>query len=249
MASDFPPWFLDKLNAVQAKRARTVIQHILKYGEITSEDLKEKYKYHHPPRAIRDVREQGIALDKFPAKDSAGRAIAGYRFADPSKSQGRILTGRKLLSKSLKVEILHRDGSKCAACSTAYDARYLQVDHRVPYEVQGDSPGATADEFMALCGSCNRAKSWSCEHCENWLTSKDPNVCLTCYWGNPTSYTHIALAPIRRIDLVWLADEVAEYEGLLELATRGGTLLPDYVKKALRRHVANATSAAKRPRK
>lgn len=36
---------LDKLNAITDKRPSIVIQHILKYGFITTEDLKEKYGY------------------------------------------------------------------------------------------------------------------------------------------------------------------------------------------------------------
>lgn len=248
MADDFPQWFLEKLKAIHAKRARTVIRHILKHGHITTEVLKGKYGYNHPPRAARDVREQGIALETIRVKDKTGRSIGAYKFADPSKSRGRILAGRKLLSKNLKLEIIERDGGRCAACSTAYDARYLQVDHCVPYEVQGDSPDSTADEFMGLCGSCNRAKSWSCEHCQNWLATKDKATCLTCYWANPTEYTHIATQQIRRIDLVWKAKEIADYENLLKLSQQGAAPLPDYVKDALRRHVKNATPVPKRPR-
>lgn len=45
---------------VTAKRPRTVIDHILKHGYVTTEELKEQYGYDHPPRAARDVREQGI---------------------------------------------------------------------------------------------------------------------------------------------------------------------------------------------
>lgn len=54
---------LDKLNAITDKRPSIVIQHILKYGFITTEDLKEKYGYEHPPRAARDVRERGESID------------------------------------------------------------------------------------------------------------------------------------------------------------------------------------------
>lgn len=53
---------LDKLNAITDKRPSIVIQHILKYGFITTEELKEKYGYEHPPRAARDVRERGVNL-------------------------------------------------------------------------------------------------------------------------------------------------------------------------------------------
>ena len=62
--NDLPRDFVEKCKSVTAKRPRTVIEHILTYGYITTEELKEKYGYNHPPRAARDVREQGIPLDE-----------------------------------------------------------------------------------------------------------------------------------------------------------------------------------------
>lgn len=61
----FPQSFLDKLNSVTNKRPATVIQYILKHGYITTEELKDIYGYNHPPRAIRDVREQGIPIETY----------------------------------------------------------------------------------------------------------------------------------------------------------------------------------------
>ena len=55
--SEYSKEFLDLLESVTAKRPRTVIQHILQHGYITSQELKDLYGYNHPPRAIRDVRE------------------------------------------------------------------------------------------------------------------------------------------------------------------------------------------------
>lgn len=60
--SDYPKEFLDLLESVSDKRPRTVIQHILKNGYITTQELKDDYGYNHPPRAARDVRELGIPL-------------------------------------------------------------------------------------------------------------------------------------------------------------------------------------------
>ena len=48
-----PPKFLELLESVEAKRPRTVIDHILEHGQITTEELKDVYGYNHPPRAIR----------------------------------------------------------------------------------------------------------------------------------------------------------------------------------------------------
>lgn len=51
--------------SVTAKRPKTVIDHILEHGFITTEELKERYGYNHPPRAVRDVRENGYQLRPF----------------------------------------------------------------------------------------------------------------------------------------------------------------------------------------
>jgi len=63
------------LASITNKRARVVIQHILKRGFITTEALEKKYGYNHPPRAARDVREAGIPLETFRARSSDGRSI------------------------------------------------------------------------------------------------------------------------------------------------------------------------------
>ena len=84
-SENFPPRFLALLKSVQAKRPRTVIDHIIKHGQITTEDLKDIYGYNHPPRAIRDVREHGIPVTTFRVTGSDGRKIAAYKFGDPSE--------------------------------------------------------------------------------------------------------------------------------------------------------------------
>jgi hypothetical protein len=57
-----------------------VIDHILQYGFIATEDLENTYGYNHPPRAARDVREAGIPLETFKVKSKEGKSIAAYRF-------------------------------------------------------------------------------------------------------------------------------------------------------------------------
>ena len=54
--------FIERAKAVTAKRPKTVIDHILVHGQITTDELKSVYGYNHPPRAARDVREQGVGL-------------------------------------------------------------------------------------------------------------------------------------------------------------------------------------------
>lgn len=53
----------DAAKKVTAHRAKTVIDHIIKHGFITTEDLVDTYGYNHPPRAAGDVRGQGIPLE------------------------------------------------------------------------------------------------------------------------------------------------------------------------------------------
>ena len=165
------------LKSISSKRARIVIEHILEHGQITTEDL-EKMGYNHPPRAARDVREAGIPLETFRVQSSDGRSIAAYRFGDLSQMREERIQGRKTFPKKLKDELYEISGGKCAICSGKFESRYLQIDHKVPYEVAGDEQESewNVEDYMLLCGSCNRAKSWSCEHCENWLNDLAKNA-------------------------------------------------------------------------
>jgi hypothetical protein len=228
----YPEEFLEKLRSVTAKRAKTVIDHILKYGAISTEDLKDIYGYDHPPRAVRDVREQGIPIETFNITGKNNRTIAAYRFGDPLLIEAGKTGGRKVLSKKLKNRLVELYGSRCAICSTKYEARYLQLDHCVPFEVGGET-----NLFMLLCGSCNRAKSWSCEHCSNVLREKDTEVCKQCYWANPTNYSHIATQIFRQLNLTWKDKEVDVYEKMKYLAEQTKIQLPDYVKHVLEKHL------------
>jgi len=229
---------LELCRAVTAKRPKTVIDHILAHGFITTEALKDVYGYNHPPRAVRDVRENGIPLETFRVTGSDGRKIAAYRFGELSGLTVRKLSGRTGLSKRLKEALITKYGCQCFIYLEVMDERDLQIDHRVPYEVGGDGEEGQAlspDDFMLLSASANRAKSWSCEHCENLNGSKDKQVCLTCYWAFPENYTHVATRHSRRIDLVWQGDEVAVYEKLKAAASELGKEVPEFVKEVLER--------------
>jgi hypothetical protein len=227
------------LASITNKRARIVIEHILEHGFITTEDLEKKYGYNHPPRAARDVREAGIPLETYRVQSSDGRSIAAYKFGNPSEIRQQRLQGRITFPKKLKDDLYATCDGKCAICNGEFESRYLQVDHRVPYEVGGDDSQAEFDtpDYMLVCGSCNRAKSWSCEHCVNWVNDKLSAVCLTCYWANPNDYSHIALREIRRADIVWNEDEVQAYERLRESAKNAHFRIPEYVKKIITKHL------------
>ena len=217
MADDEPkhrfeitPEFLERLAAVTGRRSRTVVEHILEHGFITTQELNERYGYDHPPRAARDVREQGIPLETFSVSGNHGRTIGAYRFGDPNQFREGRIGGRVTWRRELKSSLIDAQSSRCGICHIEFESRYLQIDHRVPYEVGGEVDVQQVGEFMLLCGSCNRAKSWSCEHCENWTTDRLKDVCQTCYWANPHDYTHVAMRPMRRLDLAWAGPEVSD---------------------------------------
>jgi hypothetical protein len=228
--------FIQLCQSVSAKRPKAVIDHILQHGFVTTEELKNTYGYNHPPRAARDVRERGIPLETFRVTGSDGRRIAAYRFGDISKARFSRFSGRTGLSKQLKDELIKRYGCKCFIYLEEVDERELQIDHRVPFEVDGE-PELLPESFMLLCGSANRAKSWSCEHCQNWNNLKDKSICLSCYWAYPENYTHIAMRQVRRIDLRWQGEDIVIYERLKQQAVELNKEIPEFIKEIINREI------------
>ena len=241
--TEYPEWFLDFCRSVTAKRPRTVLDHILEHGYITNEELRDKYGYDHPPRAARDVRELGIPLETYRVTASTGRKIGAYRFGDLSKIRFKRIDGRTALSKELKKKLIAIHGCRCFIYLENMDEHMLQIDHRTPYEIAGDVDRKTVqpDDFMLLCGSANRAKSWSCEHCDNWKRIRDPVICRSCYWAYPENYSHVAMKQIRRLDLIWEDESVSQYDKISENAAAYGIPLPDFVKEIIRRQIGDDT--------
>ena len=212
-----------RLEAVSAKRPRTVIRHILKHGSISTQELLEVYGYEHPPRAIRDVRELGIPIVTTKAKDKTGKLIAKYRFGDLTKWSGvpGRASGRTALAKALKKALIEKFGTRCFIYLETMDAASLQVDHRVPYEIGGEAPTENVENFMLLCPSANRAKSWTCEHCANWVR-KDPSFCIRCFWAHPEDYDHVAGKSQKVVTVVFTGDEVEDYKRLISISGETG---------------------------
>lgn len=236
MNNTLPPDFLKILNSVTAKRPRTVIQHIIKHGYITTEELKDTYGYNHPPRAVRDVRELGIPIITFRITGHDGRKIAAYKFGDPSKAKNQIAKayGRTALSKVLKQALIDEYGSKCFIYLETMNPKVLQVDHRIPYEIGGEQDESNIDLFMLLCPSANRAKSWACEHCENW-TRKDPAFCMKCFWAYPEKYEHVAGKREKIVTLIFTGNEIEDYNHLIE--TCGPECAQSTIKKLIHDHL------------
>lgn len=235
MTPKLPKEFLAKLDAVTAKRPKTVIQQILRNGYVTTEELKN-LGYEHAPRAARDVRELGIPLETFRVKDSNGRRIAAYRFGDPTKAEDRIskTSGRTVLTNALKKALIERYGSKCFIYLQPMEERLLQVDHRVPYEIGGEQDEKDIDCYMLLSPSANRAKSWTCEHCPNW-NRKDVAFCIRCFWAHPEKYTHIAGQEQRQLVITFTGDEIEDYNRLIALV--GAEEAEQVIKEMIRKYV------------
>ncbi len=240
---NYPPEFLKLLKSVEAKRPKTVIDHLLEQGQITTEELKNRYGYNHPPRAIRDVREQGIPIKTFRVTGTDGRKIAAYKFGDPSEVRTTQLSGRTAFSSNLKNALIEKYGARCNIYLEPFPVRELQIDHRIPFEIAGDNEELSNDvkDYMLLCASANRAKSWSCENCDNWK-SKEIEACKSCYWAFPESYNHIAMRDIRRLDLLWSGEEVAEYDKLINEAAKLKEDASEYVKNVLCNHLSKKSS-------
>lgn len=214
----YPKNTIEKLNAITDKRPATVIQHILKHGFITTEELKNNYGYEHAPRAARDVRERGVNLISYRVKGSDGRNIAAYKFGDPVFVEDKLskVGGRTALSQALKKSLVDKHGSVCFIYLQPMEERLLQVDHRVPYEIGGEQDENDIDCYMLLSPSANRAKSWTCEHCSNWVV-KDPAMCENCFWAHPEEYTHIAGKEERQIIITFTDNEIEDYNRLISL--------------------------------
>jgi len=191
----------------------------------------------HEPRV---TFENKASRSKPPESLEVTAGKSAHRFGDPAKIRRGKLGGRKAWPKDFKNKLVKLYGMRCGVCFSEYEPRYLQIDHRVPYEVGGDPKGELdLADFMLVCSSCNRAKSWSCEHCKNWKKDRVINVCQTCYWASPQNYAHIALRLIRRLDVTWTGNEVPEYDQLVKLSKHARKKLPEFVKDVLRDALAD----------
>lgn len=223
---------------VTAKRARALIDYLLEHGECSTEDLNEM-GYDHPPRVAGDVKEAGIPIvmtrDRVSAK--TGRKIGVYRFGDPSDIKAGRIDGRKAFSKKFKAQLVAKYGARDAFTQEQLEPRYLQIDHRVPYQVAGDDAfdEGNLDAYMLIDASSQRAKSWSCENCRNAQQDRILETCQQCFWAFPENYTHVAMEPVRRLDIEWRGPEVEAFDQLRLRAEREGVTVAALVKRMLQR--------------
>lgn len=235
MTQKIPDEFIEYVERVKGKRAKLVIKLLLEKGTITTADL-EKAGYLHPPRAIRDVRENGIPIETLRIKGENGKSIAAYKFGDPTKIDMNKLGGRQTFPKSFKTELFELQDGRCALCNEEYDPIYLQIDHRIPYEYMADDNILDVKNFMLLCATCNRKKDRAtitgCS--ETCFKTKDLQIIRSCYWATPEDYTHICMKPIRQSEITWSGEQQVQlYERLRKEAEAKSMALADYIKTKL----------------
>lgn len=206
---EVPPELRARIEAVSNKRARLVLDHILENGTITADDIQSAgYREHR--RAVMDCRDLGFVMKRV--KSPGLRA--GMWTLDLEADERTKREGRHSFTKTFRQEMVRLAQSRCQACGTKESMRALQIDHRIPYEIDPGSGDEVPDEYQVLCGSCNRSKSWTCEtECPNW-TLRDPKICTTCRWADADEYEHIATVRRRQIVLTWDDEAVADYEAL-----------------------------------
>ena len=184
-----------------SRRARLLADILLDKGSCTTTDLQE-LGFNHPPRAKGDLRDAGVDVVTIPESyidGTTGRRKTRARYAIVGVTEGK--QSRHPFSKAT-IDAVKASG-RCAVCGGPPP---LQVDHRVPVEITPERYPHIVDDLQPLDASCNRAKSWACEHCDN-RTVKRVDVCHGCMWCCPANYTHIAMQNVRSLRGALTADD------------------------------------------
>lgn len=229
--------FVDKVleNDDISLRGKKVLNFLLKHGSITTADIAAM-GYDHPPRAIRDVRDAGIPLITKMETDAHKKRHARYVFGDSSDIKEHMIQGRVTFPKSFKKKLLKIQGNRCAICNQKFDPEYLQIDHRVPYEYNGDSKDLDPKDYMLLCAECNRIKDRATQIgcAKTCFKTHDIKIIRSCYWASPEHYTHICMKPIRRLTLTWLNEKQVHSYDIMATKAKQIKLSPQqYIKKLI----------------
>lgn len=220
-----------------SKRAREALEIMINKGAVTTVDLQEQYHLNHPPRALADLKDAGISFSKCLVKTSDGKRIAQYELQDIISKCDE--APRRSIPKKVKNDLIKDTGSICTACGGVFKSTMLQVDHRIPFRIKGDPREWNSETMMLLCQSCNRAKSWTCEHCNNWI-ERNSEICQSCYWCIPDGdYTHVAGKEQRRLIITWQGDEVNEYDKLYKQASDLDVHTQDLIKSVIKNGIDN----------
>jgi 5-methylcytosine-specific restriction endonuclease McrA len=221
-----------QISAVKNQRARRLLELIVEHGEVTTEELTKQYAYSHPPRAMGDALDLGFPIVSRIVRSRDGtRNIAAYSLDPNAAFLGR--TGRKLITKAFRRELLKIADGRCAICGGSFPDRALQADHRVPYQIAGEVHQPHVADFQMLCASCNRSKSRTCEReCPNWK-ERSAMVCTNCIWASPYDYEHIATRRRRQVTLTWDGADIEIFDRIRADAQTADLDLATYMRRLL----------------
>lgn len=228
------------INGGGSKRAANVLRVMLDKGSISTDEINQ-LGYNHPPRAIGDVRDCGVPVITGKGVSRSGQQMAVYSLGLATDIQEGRVGGRSALPKKFKAALIERYGAIDCITGARLDERVLQIDHRVPYRIDGDTGLSDHDveAYMLLDASSQRAKSWSCENCPNMApAARKSAVCRRCFWAFPEDYDHIATVQLRRTDVAWQGDDVAVHDRLRQVARREGLTVAELLRQLARAKVS-----------
>src|SRR5699024_710289 len=105
----------------------------------------------------------------------------------------------ELTGRNLKEKIAEENGYCCEIDQTSFELRYLQIDHRMPYEVSGD-PEELIWKIICHFVLHTTELGYVVVNIPIIGSIKDPNICKTCYWASPSNYSHIAMEGVKRVE-------------------------------------------------
>lgn len=228
-----PKRIIKKIKDLKSARAIKIANYLVEHGSITTSEITKKFSEKHPPSAVRDLRDAGFPVKcvMVPDPESEGNRIGKYTFGKASDVKDGTYEGRRIIPKKVKKALIKSQGNHCAICGIKADSPHLSPDHRVPFRIAGNTlaKGNNQEEYMLLCRSCQRAKSYECEDCKNYQ-DKITAVCKSCYWCNPEKYEHIANKQVRRLEIIWNESEIGAFNKLMKLSEKSGVSLKQYIK-------------------
>lgn len=220
-----------RIDAVTSPRARFVLNYIVDHGYVTADDIQDAgYREHR--RAVMDCRDLGFTIKNSRVRSPQGGTVGAWTLdLDAELGAGR--AGRRQYPRTFRLRLLERATGRCEMCGAPEADRNLQIDHRVPFEIDPGSGELDPGEYQMLCGSCNRTKSWTCEtECPNWQ-ARELGVCRTCMWAEPNDYQHVATIPRRQVTITWVGEDVTAFDELRAAANAAGMDLPSFVRRRL----------------
>lgn len=154
----------DYHNSPQPKRNFIVRFFVDEYSEFLDKQRYEeemlKNRTYNPEFPYVLLHLDAVTPWKYHKKDfryAFSDIITCYERARGKKGQMTFIEQqRRVVTDSLRYDVLKRDGFRCCVCgATASDGVKLEVDHIIPVSKGGKS---TMDNLQTLCERCNRGK-------------------------------------------------------------------------------------------